>query len=119
MVEVDFDTCSKLLASYDRKPKASDWSEMNRSFHLSLYAPCGKPRLLELIQNNFDHVGQYIRTQVSSTTGKEKPQKDHYAILDACRRADVKDGVELLRNHLLHTQKTLIAAIRLTGRKIA
>ncbi|WOH63756.1 GntR family transcriptional regulator [Bradyrhizobium sp. BWA-3-5] len=119
MVEADFEACAKLLAAYDKKPKASDWGEMNRSFHLALYAPCNKPRLLELIQNNFDHIGQYTRTQVSSTTGKERPQKEHYAILEACRRGDVDSGVALLRNHLLHTQKTVIAANRFTGRKIA
>jgi DNA-binding GntR family transcriptional regulator len=52
--------------------------------------------------------------------GKEQPNRDHWAILDACRAGDISKAVKLLEEHIVHTQKSLMAAMRRTsGRAFA
>jgi DNA-binding GntR family transcriptional regulator len=112
MVDEDFDELSGILAEYDEEPSAPKWGEMNWRFHEALYAPCHLPKLLAMIDANYGHVGRFTRTQVSLAAGKERPQREHRQILDACRRGDVDAAVRVLEEHIAHTQKSILAATR-------
>jgi DNA-binding GntR family transcriptional regulator len=112
MVDVDLDTAAAILESYDSEPRPQKWGEMNWQFHRALYAPCNRPKLIAMIEANYGHVGRFIRVQVSLATGKEKPQREHHAMLDACRRGDVDGAARMLEEHIIHTQKSLLAAAR-------
>lgn len=112
MVEEDLDHAAELLRSYDNEPLPEKWGEMNWHFHRALYAPCDLPKLIAMIEANYGQVGRFTRLQVSLAAGKEKPQAEHYNLLKACRSGDVKTAVALLEEHIQHTQKSLMAAVR-------
>jgi DNA-binding GntR family transcriptional regulator len=112
MVDADFDVAAAILDSYEAEPRPQRWGEMNWQFHKALYAPCNRPKLIAMIEANYGHVGRFIRVQVSLAAGKERPQREHHAMLDACRRADTDAAVRMLEEHIVHTQKSLRAAAR-------
>jgi DNA-binding GntR family transcriptional regulator len=112
MLEEDFEQATQILADYDKEPSARKWGEMNWRFHEMLYAPCHRPKLLAMIDANYGHVDRFTRFQVSLAAGKERPQREHYQILDACRQGDADRAARLLEEHIAYTQKSLLAATR-------
>lgn len=112
MVDVDFEAAADILKSYDAEPRPQKWGEMNWQFHKALYAPSNRRKLTAMIEANYGHVGRFIRVQVSLAAGKERPQREHYAMLDACRRGDIEGAARILEEHIVHTQKSLVAAAR-------
>ncbi len=115
MVGDDFDLAAEILRDYDDEPEPHKWGEMNWRFHETLYVPCQRPKLLSMIEANYGHVGRFVRLQVSMAAGKEQPNRDHWAILDACRAGEISKAVKLLEEHILGTQKSLMAAMRRTS----
>jgi DNA-binding GntR family transcriptional regulator len=112
MGEVDLDEARKILRSYDKEPDPENWGAFNWSFHRALYAPCNRPRLLVMIEANYGHVNRFTRALVSRATGKERPQREHYQLLELCRDGEIEKAVRLLREHIEQTQKTLRSAQR-------
>lgn len=112
MVDEDFEAAADILKSYDAEPRPQKWGEMNWQFHKTLYAPSNRPKLIAMIEANYGHVGRFIRVQVSLAAGKERPQREHYAMLEACRRGDIDGAARTLEQHIIHTQKSLVAAAR-------
>ena len=112
MGEVDIDEADKILRSYDREPDPEKWGAFNWRFHKTLYAPCNRPRLLGMIEANYGHVSRFTRTLVSRATGKERPQREHYQLLELCDTGEIEKAVRLLREHIVQTQKTLKSAQR-------
>ncbi|WP_245301845.1 GntR family transcriptional regulator [Bradyrhizobium sp. LTSP885] len=112
MGEMDLDEATKILRSYDREPDPAQWGAFNWTFHATLYAPCNRPRLLTMIEANYGHVGRFTRALVSRATGKERPQREHYRLLELCREGETEKAIRLLREHIEQTQKTLRSAQR-------
>jgi DNA-binding GntR family transcriptional regulator len=112
MAEEEIKTASEILASYDAEPRPEKWSEMNWQFHKALYTPCNLPRLLSLIELNWNQSSSLARLQVSIASGKENPNREHWHILEACRKSQVKEAVTALEQHIVNTQKSLYAYMR-------
>jgi DNA-binding GntR family transcriptional regulator len=112
LVEEDLAEAERILSTYDAMADPSEWADMNWRFHRLLYAPCYLERLLALIETNYGQAGLFIRAQVSLATGKEQPQKDHWALLELCREGRTDEAVALLETHIARTQKSLRAALR-------
>jgi DNA-binding GntR family transcriptional regulator len=112
MAVEDLDLAEEILAEYDQSPDPALWGEMNWRFHWTLYSPCNRPRLLAMIEANYGHVSRFIRRQVSTATGKTKPQQDHVELLRLCKGNNVDAAVALLERHIEQTQKSLRATLR-------
>jgi len=65
-----------------------------------------------MIEANYGHVGRFTRVWVSRAAGKERPQREHFALVDACREGNIERAVKLLDEHITQTQKSLMAAGR-------
>lgn len=117
MAVEDFEHLEGILRSYDGEALPARWSEQNESFHLALYDPCQRPRLLAMIQTTWRQIDRFSRMQVSLAAGKEQPMQDHRQLLEACRAGDVSRAVERLEEHILQTQKSLVAAARRGDRR--
>ncbi len=115
MVEDDTATASAILKAYDTEPRPEMWAQMNWQFHQQIYVPCNMPRLMKLIESNWNHVSRFTRTRVSMAAGKENPNKEHWKILEACKTGSVEEAVSLLEQHIVHTQKTLQSTMRRTA----
>jgi DNA-binding GntR family transcriptional regulator len=112
MGEMDIDEATKILRAYDAEPDPAKWGAFNWTFHATLYAACNRPRLLAMIEANYGHVSRFTRALVSQATGKERPQREHYRLLEFCRDGEIKKAARLLREHIEETQKTLRSAQR-------
>ncbi|MFT4240702.1 MAG: GntR family transcriptional regulator [Acidovorax sp.] len=112
MVQRDFDAMEKILAAYAASDVLEDWAEYNRQFHLALSAPANNARLRQLIEEFCLNTDRYTHVAMSEATGLDRPMQDHYALLDACRQRDVERVVDLLREHIDHTRKELLATER-------
>ena len=117
MAVEDFEHLDDILRSYDGEALPVRWSERNESFHLALYDPCQRPRLLAMIRTTWRQIGRFSRTQGSLAAGKDRPMQGHRELLKACRARDVSRAVALLEEHILETQKSLVAAARRGDRR--
>lgn len=112
MAVEDFEHLDEILRSYDDEALPVRWSDRNESFHLALYDPCRRPRLLAMIRTTWSQIGRFTRTQVSLAAGKDRPMREHRELLVACRAGDGLRAVRLLEEHIGQTQKSLLAAVR-------
>ena len=91
------------------------WSRrgtMERAFPYAKNFKLPDLNVLAMIEANYGHVDRFTRVQVSLAAGKERPQREHYRLLEACREADIDGAVRLLEGHIVQTQKSLMAAAR-------
>lgn len=107
MTDQDFLKASEILKRYDESESPREWSELNMAFHMSLYVPCGRLKLLKLIEDTVMTTSLQLRAKMSSTTGRKNPQREHVEILEACVARDVKRAVDTLEEHIEHTQIAL------------
>lgn len=103
----DLARARKLIRSYDASERPGEWAELNLEFHLCLYRPCARPRLLAMIEDLVRGVDIHLRARQSHALGRKGPQAEHRAILAACAKKDGALAVELLEQHIEHTQQAL------------
>lgn len=115
MAEEDFTYAESTLETYNADPDPEHWGAMNWRFHWTLYSPCNRPRLLQMIEANYGHVNRFVRMQVSLAAGKERPQREHKQLVDFCRAGAVEKAVALLETHIEQTQKSVRASRRHRG----
>lgn len=107
MDHVDQKALEAILARYDGSESPREWSELNLEFHLRLYAPCKRPKLLKMIEDIVRGIDIQLRAQQSHRVGRKLPQSEHRAILRACAKRQTGVAVALLREHVEHTQRAL------------
>jgi DNA-binding GntR family transcriptional regulator len=95
-----FQQAAIILDSTDRETNVSRWGELNREFHLVLYAPAHRPRLLSLITAFHRNVDRYLRMEMVVLQYKERSQQEHRRILEACQQRDTTTAVTLLTQHI-------------------
>ncbi len=110
--EDDLERAEEVLRRIDReRDLISFWSELNWRFHATLLAPAERPRLLSLIKAQHDAFERYIRMHLA-LSHYEKPQKEHYELLDLCRQKDTEAVLELLTRHIQDTSELLFTYIK-------
>jgi len=75
----------------------------NEAFHLSLYQPAGRPRLMELIDTLHRRGERYLRLKLGRPSHKAQSDQEHVALLAAVRRCDRPTAQALVTEHLLNT----------------
>lgn len=95
------------------EPRAldDDWSARHRQFHLSLYAACTSPLLLDLADVLFDNAERYRRWAAKFRQEPRRKHDEHQQLLDAVLARDADRATELLRNHVSHTEQLVAAAL--------
>jgi DNA-binding GntR family transcriptional regulator len=110
MTEAGLARCERILARYDKATTPLEWTTLNLKFHLALYEPAQRPRLLAMIERIVTEVDRGVRTHISRTVGRDDPQADHYAIVAACRQHDQAGALRRLQRHIGATQRALMSA---------
>ncbi|MGP1397515.1 MAG: GntR family transcriptional regulator [Inquilinaceae bacterium] len=90
-----------------RQAPLADFGLWNRRFHMALYAPAARPRLLAHIAGLNDAADRYLRLAVSQLDYAERSHAEHRAILEACRRGDADRAMALLAAHIETAGRTL------------
>lgn len=112
MTAIDLNEAEDILTAYQNTSDVESWSALNQKFHQSLYAPCGLPHLLEIIQKLKERTNYFMRLKISQVSGLERPHQEHLAILEACKKKDVNLGVKLVEQHIEFTKKEVTAYFR-------
>lgn len=93
--------CQELI---DRnRGSTDDWEkvEVNRSFHLALYRPCSRRRLMKIIEDQFDGITRFSQYRViNAGLMSQSDEDEHQVILDACRRRNAEEAAAALTYHL-------------------
>lgn len=95
------------------EPRAlnDDWSERHRAFHLSLYAACTSPILLDLVDVLFDKAERYRRWSAQHRQQPRSKSQEHQALTSIALRRDAERAVETLRNHIARTERMVTSLL--------
>lgn len=99
----------KAAALQDRIASADlpEFGRLNKAFHLTLYAPCERPRLLAHISGLHDVADRYMRFTLARLDYLVKSSDEHRAILDACYRRDTEAALQQTSRHIVEAGRTL------------
>lgn len=91
----------RLLEDYGKCSNPWDQVELNRRFHLLLYEPCGKKRLMKNISDQYDGMTRCAQVPViRSSKLVDRSVAEHEEILGACEAKDLERATAMLRSHL-------------------
>ncbi|MDH4393251.1 MAG: FCD domain-containing protein [Aquabacterium sp.] len=88
-----------------------DWSARHRAFHLSLYAGCTSPLLVDLADVLFDNAERYRRWAARWRQAPRRKHDEHQLLLKTVLTRDTDRAVELLRLHIARTEQLVAAAL--------
>jgi len=105
----DLIRAKSVLEIIEEEEDRSQWSELNWEFHAILYQAAQLPRLLNTIQMLHNNVARYLIIYLDRLSAQDISQKEHRAILSACRKADIETANRQLANHLRQACQRLMA----------
>ena len=96
----DFELARSLVTELDIEPEPGRLGELNRRFHMSLYARAGRPKLLALVEQQLAVADRYVRFILAAKGREQISQEDHRAMLEAAMARDVEGAVRILDDHM-------------------
>jgi DNA-binding GntR family transcriptional regulator len=94
---------SALAAAAKRERDPSLYVARNEDFHMSLYAPAGRPQLMDMLVTLHRRGERYLRLKFGFPAYKGESDAEHAEILAAVKRRDVAAAQALVAAHLLGT----------------
>jgi DNA-binding GntR family transcriptional regulator len=95
--------CRALLDAAAKEPDRTLYVLRNEQFHMSLYAPVERPRLMELLNSVHRRGERYLRLKLGVPSFKGESDSEHAAILAALVARDIEAAQTLVARHLLAT----------------
>jgi DNA-binding GntR family transcriptional regulator len=92
-----------LCDAAEGEPDRSLYVTRNEAFHMSLYEPSGRPRLIEMIAALHRRGERYLRLKFGLPEYKGESDAEHRAIFDAVVRSETAAAQSLVAAHLLGT----------------
>ena len=111
MTERDVDRAEALAMELEQAP-IGEFARLNTAFHLALYRPCGRPRLLAHIESLARAADRYLRAAAAGLDYRVPSDREHRAMLKACRTRDTAQAVELIQRHILDARDAMERAMR-------
>ena len=105
----DLKHAKEILDAIDREENIAKWGELNWEFHATLYSPAALPRLMETIRTLHTNIARYLVLYLAGMAYQKKSQKEHRAILEACRHGDIEKALAVLEIHLQGASDHLVA----------
>jgi DNA-binding GntR family transcriptional regulator len=99
----------EILNAIDREKNVARWSELNWEFHAALYSPAFLPRLTETIRTLHANIGRYLILYLAGMDYQKASQREHRALLEACRHGNVEQANAILEGHLRLASGQLVA----------
>ncbi|MFN3985563.1 MAG: GntR family transcriptional regulator [Rhodocyclaceae bacterium] len=115
MTEADFARAEAICDAFLVDDDVGHWSELNWSLHACLYEAARRPFLLGLIRSIHDKLERYLRMQLTLSEGKARADREHRAIVEACRRRDVALAARLIEEHINGVCQSLYAHLPKSG----
>jgi len=99
----------EILNAIDQEENIAKWGELNWEFHATLYSPASLPRLMDTIKTLHTNIARYLVLYLAGMAYQKKSQKEHRAILAACRHGETEKAVTYLEGHLRDASDQLVA----------
>lgn len=115
MTEADFVRAEAICDAFLVDDDVGHWSELNWSLHACLYEAARRPFLIGLIRSIHDKLERYLRMQLTLSEGKARADREHRAIVEACRRRDVALAARLIEEHINGVCQSLYAHLPKSG----
>ena len=96
----DLDRAEDLIADMDREPDYGRLGELNRRFHMSLYARADSPKLLRLVERQLVEFDRYLRFHLAMLGRDRMSQDDHIAMVRAATDQDIATAIKVLQCHI-------------------
>lgn len=112
LTESDFAVAEDLIAEMDAEAEPGRMGELNRRFHMTLYARAERPRLLALVEQHLAAADRYLRFQQAELGYKGRSQDEHRLLLAACRARNAAEASRILADHIAAAEATLAAFLR-------
>ncbi|MBK3802067.1 FCD domain-containing protein [Azospirillum brasilense] len=109
LTAADLDQAEELIAEMDGEADPGRMGELNRRFHMTLYARAGRPRLLALTEQHLLAADRYLRFQFAALGYRPRSQDEHRALLAACRAGDADAACRLVEEHVGQAAEQLTA----------
>lgn len=87
------------------------YTQLNREFHLTIYAAARRPRLQKMIADLRDSSSAYLRLFTELLPTAEQSQRDHETILAALKAHDPEQAGQATARHLQETLETVTARL--------
>jgi DNA-binding GntR family transcriptional regulator len=104
----DLQAAQEQIERSERARSLAVWSEANWRFHRALYAPCGRPRLLETLEGLWRAADRYLRVVWQEAAWQGRSQDEHRVILEAFRAGDAALAGRLVRRHVEAATRELV-----------
>lgn len=108
MTETTFREAETFCDAFADETDVAQWSALNWQFHSRLYLDAQRPFLVNTIRAVNDRLERYLRVQLSLSHGHAKADREHRAILAACRERDVVGAETLLHAHIMGACSSLL-----------
>jgi len=99
----------EILDAIDQEENIAKWGELNWEFHATLYSPAELPRVMDTLRTLHSNIARYLVLYLAGMAYQKKSQKEHRAILEACRHGDTEKAVAYLVDHLQGASDHLVA----------
>lgn len=92
-----------------------EWTRRHREFHIALLAACPSPRQLAWSASLFDQAERYryLSARLRQTARRKVDEHDH--LMGAVLLRDADTACALLREHILGTERNVLAALEKMG----
>ena len=97
-----------VLEIIDHENDKTQWGDLNWEFHATLYQAAQMPLLLNAIQNLHINVARYLIIYLDHLSASDLSQKEHWALLKACREKKTANAKRILEKHLKQASERLI-----------
>lgn len=108
----DLARAADLIAEMDGETDDGRLGELNRRFHMALYARAGRAKLLALAEQQLAVADRYLRFHLAAKGREHLSQDDHRALLAAAERRDPEAAVAVLLRHVDTAAATIAAFFR-------
>lgn len=106
-------TVEAALRRSQREGQHSRYAARNRDFHIALYEPAQRPKLLSLIDSLHSRGERYLRLKLEVPSHKHKSDEEHQQIYAAARSGDIPNASAILKAHLLQTGEMMANRLQL------
>lgn len=100
-----FKQAGEILDAIDHEDNIANWGELNWEFHATLYSPAGLPRVMETLRTLHTSIARYLVLYLAGMEYQKKSQREHRALLQACRAGEAENAEDILEAHL-HSAST-------------
>jgi DNA-binding GntR family transcriptional regulator len=101
-----------VLAEADRETDQGKLAMLNWMFHRALFVSADQPYTLTLLESVHLKTERYMRLVLNLMQHQEQSQREHRAILEACRARELARATELLQDHIKRAGLSLARFLR-------